>query len=376
MAAKARELRAEGKDIIGLSLGEPDFNTPDFIKDAAIEAINQNYNSYTPVDGYVELKEAIIKKFKRDNNLNYTLPQIVVSTGAKQSLANIAAVMINPGDEVILPCPYWVSYSDIVKLNDGVPVEVQTSIDTDFKMTAEQLEAAITPKTKMIWYSSPCNPSGSVYSKEELRALADVLQKHPNIYVVSDEIYEHINFKGGHFSMAEFEDMYDRTITVNGVSKAFAMTGWRIGYIGAPDWIARACNKMQGQITSGANCIAQRAVITALEADPSSIKYMVDEFKERRQLILNLLSEIEGFKTNEPEGAFYVFPNVSAYFGKTIKGKTINNASDFSLFLLEEALVATVTGEAFGNPDCIRISYAASQDDIKEAIKRIKTALS
>ena len=376
MAAKARELRAEGKDIIGLSLGEPDFNTPDFIKEAAIEAINQNYNSYTPVDGYVELKEAIITKFKRDNNLNYSLPQIVVSTGAKQALANVAAVMINPGDEVILPCPYWVSYSDIVKLSDGVPVEVQTSIDNDFKMTAEQLEAAITPKTKMIWYSSPCNPSGSVYSKEELRALADVLKKHPHIYVVSDEIYEHINFKGGHFSMAEFEDMYDRTVTVNGVSKAFAMTGWRIGYIGAPDWIARACNKMQGQITSGANCIAQRAVITALEADPSRIKYMVDEFKERRKLILDLLSEIEGFKTNEPEGAFYVFPNVSSYFGKTIKGKTIKNASDFSLFLLEEALVATVTGEAFGNPDCIRISYAASQDNIKEAIKRIKSALS
>ncbi len=376
MAAKARELRAEGKDIIGLSLGEPDFNTPDFIKDAAIEAINQNYNSYTPVDGYVELKEAIINKFKRDNNLSYTLPQVVVSTGAKQSLANIASVMLNAGDEVILPCPYWVSYSDIVKLSDGVPVEVQTSIENDFKMTAEQLEAAITPKTKMIWYSSPCNPSGSVYSKAELRALADVLQKHPNIYVVSDEIYEHINFVGGHFSMAEFDDMYDRTITVNGVSKAFAMTGWRIGYIGAPDWIARACNKMQGQITSGANCIAQRAVITALEAEPSSIKYMVDEFKERRKLILGLLNDIEGFKTNEPEGAFYVFPNISAYFGKTIKGKTINNASDFSLFLLEEALVATVTGEAFGNPDCIRISYAASQDNIIEAVSRIKAALS
>ncbi|MEP5255600.1 MAG: pyridoxal phosphate-dependent aminotransferase [Winogradskyella arenosi] len=376
MAAKARELRAEGKDIIGLSLGEPDFDTPDFIKDAAIEAINQNYNSYTPVDGYVDLKEAIINKFKRDNNLSYTLPQIVVSTGAKQSLANIASVMLNAGDEVILPCPYWVSYSDIVKLSDGVPVEVQTSIDNDFKMTAEQLEAAITPKTKMIWYSSPCNPSGSVYSKEELRALADVLKKHPNIYVVSDEIYEHINFKGGHFSMAEFDDMYDRTITVNGVSKAFAMTGWRIGYVGAPDWIARACNKIQGQVTSGANCIAQRAVIKALEADPSSIKYMVDEFKERRQLILKLLGEIEGFKTNEPEGAFYVFPNISSYFGKTIKGKTINNATDFSLFILEEALVATVTGEAFGNKDCIRISYAASQDEIIEAIKRIKTALS
>ncbi|WP_299099094.1 pyridoxal phosphate-dependent aminotransferase [uncultured Winogradskyella sp.] len=376
MAAKARELRAEGKDIIGLSLGEPDFDTPDFIKEAAIEAVNQNYNSYTPVDGYVDLKNAIITKFKRDNNLTYTLPQIVVSTGAKQALYNIASVMLNEGDEVILPCPYWVSYSDIIKLNDGVPVEVKTSIENDFKMTAAQLEAAITPKTKMIWYSSPCNPSGSVYSKEELRALADVLQKHPNIYVVSDEIYEHINFKGGHFSMAEFDDMYDRTVTINGVSKAFAMTGWRIGYIGAPDWIARACNKIQGQVTSGANCIAQRAVITALEAPASCVKYMVDEFKVRRKLILDLLGEIEGFKSNEPEGAFYVFPNISAYFGKTIKGKEINNASDFSLFLLEEALVATVTGEAFGNPDCIRISYAASQDEIKEAIKRIKTALS
>ncbi len=376
MAAKARELRAEGKDIIGLSLGEPDFNTPDFIKNAAIEAVNQNYNSYTPVDGYVELKAAIITKFKRDNHLNYDLPQIVVSTGAKQALYNIAAVMLNEGDEVILPCPYWVSYSDIVKLNDGVPVEVETSIENDFKMTAEQLEAAITPKTKMIWYSSPCNPSGSVYSKDELRALADVLQKHPNIYVISDEIYEHINFVGGHFSMAQFEDMYDRTITVNGVSKAFAMTGWRIGYIGAPDWIARACNKMQGQVTSGANCIGQRAVITALEAPASSVQYMVDEFKVRRKLILDLLSEIDGFKTNEPEGAFYVFPDVSAYFGKTIKGKTITDATDMSLFLLEEALVATVTGVAFGNPDCIRISYAASQDTIKEAIKRIKQALS
>ena len=376
MAAKARELRAEGKDIIGLSLGEPDFNTPDFIKEAAIEAINQNYNSYTPVDGYVELKEAIITKFKRDNNLEYKLPQIVVSTGAKQALFNIAAVMLNKGDEVILPCPYWVSYSDIVKLNDGVPVEVSTSIENDFKMTAEQLEAAITPKTKMIWYSSPCNPSGSVYSKEELRALADVLQKHPNIFVMSDEIYEHINFIGGHHSMAEFSDMYDRTITVNGVSKAFAMTGWRIGYIGAPDWIARACNKMQGQVTSGANCIGQRAVITALKAPASSVQYMVDEFQVRRKLILDLIREIDGFKANEPEGAFYVFPDVSAYFGKTIKGKTINNASDMSLFLLEEALVATVTGEAFGNPNCIRISYAASQDNIKEAIKRIKEALS
>lgn len=375
MAAKARELRAEGKDIIGLSLGEPDFNIPEFIKDAAIEAINDNYKSYTPVDGYVELKEAIINKFKRDNNLNYTLPQIVVSTGAKQSLANVAMVLLNKGDEVILPCPYWVSYAEIVKLAEGVPVEVKTSIENDFKMTAEQLEAAITPRTKMIWYSSPCNPSGSVYSKEELRALADVLQKYPDIYVVSDEIYEHINFIGGHNSMAQFDDMFDRTVTVNGVSKAFAMTGWRIGYIGAPSWIARACNKMQGQITSGANCIAQRAVIEALNASPSKVQHMIDEFKVRRQLILGLLSDIKGFKSNEPEGAFYVFPDISYYFGKTINGKLVNNATDFSMLLLEEAHVATVTGDAFGNPNCIRISYAASQEQIIEAIRRIKSLL-
>ncbi|WP_282018039.1 pyridoxal phosphate-dependent aminotransferase [Salegentibacter mishustinae] len=375
MAAKARELRAEGKDIIGLSLGEPDFNTPDFIKQAAIQAINDNYNSYTPVDGYVELKEAIINKFERDNDLTYDLSQIVVSTGAKQSLANVAMVLLNPGDEVILPCPYWVSYAEIVKLAEGVPVEVPTSVETDFKMTPEQLEAAITPKTKMIWYSSPCNPSGMVYSKEELRGLADVLKKHPDIVVVSDEIYEHINFVGGHASMAQFEDMYDRVVTVNGVSKAFAMTGWRIGYIGGPTWIARACNKMQGQITSGANCIAQRAVIKALEAPVSEISYMVDTFKKRRKLIIDLLNTIEGFVTTEPEGAFYVFPNVSHFFGKTIKGHKIENATDFSMFLLEEALVATVTGDAFGNPDCIRISYAASESQIEEAMKRIKSVL-
>ena len=375
MAAKARELKGEGKDIIGLSLGEPDFNTPDFIKSAAKQAIDDNFNSYTPVDGYAELKQAIITKFKRDNNLTYTPNQIVVSTGAKQCLANIALVLLNKGDEVILPCPYWVSYADIVKLSEGTPVEVKTSIETDFKMTAEQLEAAITPKTKMIWFSSPCNPSGSLYSKEELRALADVLQKHPQIYVVSDEIYEHINFGSGHASMAEFEDMYDRTITVNGVSKAFAMTGWRIGFLGGPEKIARACNKMQGQITSGANCIAQRAVITALEASPSKVQYMIDEFKVRRDLILNLLKDIDGFSCNTPEGAFYVFPDVSALFGKTFKGKQINNATELSLFLLEEALVATVTGEAFGNPNCIRISYAASQEQIVEAVQRIKNVL-
>jgi aspartate aminotransferase len=376
MAAKARELKNQGKDVIGLSLGEPDFNTPNYIKQAAVNAINEDYNSYTPVDGYVDLKNAIITKFKRDNNLSYDLSQIVVSTGAKQSLSNVAAALINPNDEVILPCPYWVSYSDIVGLNGGVPIEVKTDISNDFKMTAKDLENAITPKTKMIWFSSPCNPSGSVYSKMELRELADVLVKYPDIYVLSDEIYEHINFCGGHFSIAEFEDMYDRTITVNGVSKAFAMTGWRIGYIGGPSWIARACNKMQGQVTSGANCIAQRAVITALIESPSKITYMVDEFKLRRDLILSLLNDIDGFKCNTPDGAFYVFPDVSYFFGKTIDGYKINNASDMSLFLLDRALVATVTGDAFGDPSCIRISYAASQDQLIEAIKRIKKAVS
>ena len=375
MAARARELKGQGKDIIGLSLGEPDFNTPDFIKEAAKQAIDDNYNSYTPVDGYSELKKAIINKFHRDNQLHYTAAQIVVSTGAKQCLANVALVLLDKGDEVILPCPYWVSYADIVKLSEGVPVEVKTSIDTDFKMTATQLESAITTKTKMVWFSSPCNPSGSVYSKQELRALADVLKKYPNIYVVSDEIYEHINYGAGHASMAHFKDMYERTITVNGVSKAFAMTGWRIGYLGAPETIARACNKMQGQITSGANCIAQRAVIKALEALPSKIQYMIDEFKIRRDLMLNLLSEIEGFSCNIPEGAFYVFPDISSLFGKTFKGKKIANASDLSLFLLEEALVATVTGDAFGDPNCIRISYAASQAQITEAVTRIKRSL-
>lgn len=375
MAAKARELKSQGIEVIGLSLGEPDFNTPDFIKEAAIQAINDDYNSYTPVDGYPELKKAIQHKFKRDNNLDYDVSQICVSTGAKQSLYNVASAMLDPGDEVILPCPYWVSYSDIVGLCDGVPVEVKTSIDQDFKMTPEQLKAAITPKTKMLWYSSPCNPSGSVYTKEELRALADVLKDYPQIIVVSDEIYEHINFGSGHFSMAEFEDMYDRTVTVNGVSKAFAMTGWRIGYIGAPAYIAKACTKLQGQVTSGANCIAQRAVITALEAPVDKIQYMIDEFANRRKLIIDLLNQLEGFECNEPKGAFYIFPNVSSWFGRTVKRKTIENATDFSMLLLEEAHVATVTGEAFGNPDCIRISYAASEAQIKEAIKRIGEVL-
>jgi len=377
MAAKARELRAAGKDIIGLSLGEPDFNTPDYIKEAAIQAVNDDYNSYTPVDGYVDLKDAIITKFKRDNNLTYDRMQLVVSTGAKQALYNVAQVVLNDGDEVVLPCPYWVSYSDIVKLAGGVPVEVPTSITTDFKMTPQQLEAAITPKTKMLWYSSPCNPSGSIYSKEELRGLADILKKYPQIIIVSDEIYEHINYGvTAHASIAEFEDMYNRTVTVNGVAKAFAMTGWRIGYIGAPTYIARACNKLQGQVTSGANCIAQRAVITALTESPARVQFMVDEFKVRRKLILDLLNTIEGFTCNEPEGAFYVFPDISAYFGKTLNDTIINNASDFAMYLLKKANVATVTGDAFGNGNCIRISYAASEKEIREAVARIVKALS
>jgi len=375
MAAKARSLKEEGVSIIGLSLGEPDFTVPEFVKEAAIKAIEADYHSYSPVDGYAELKKAIAHKFKRDNNLVYSLDQIVVSTGAKQSLANLAQVLLNPGDEVILPAPYWVSYADIAKVAGGVPVEIKTSIATDFKITPEDLRHAITPKTKMMIYSSPCNPSGSVYSKEELRALADVLVNHPDIIIVSDEIYEHINFSGSHFSMAEFEDMYDRTVTVNGVSKAFSMTGWRIGYIGGPSYIARACNKMQGQVTSGANCIAQIATVKALETPPSAIQYMVDAFKERRTLILSLLADIPGFKTNVPEGAFYVFPDISYYIGRTLKGQKISSAGDFALFLLEHAGVATVTREAFGDPDCIRISYAASENDIKEAMKRIKEAL-
>lgn len=375
MAAKVRELKAQGKDIISLSLGEPDFNTPDFVKEAAIKAIHDNYSTYTPVDGYVELREAISKKFKRDNNLDYKASQIVVSTGAKQSLFNTAQVLLNPGDECILPAPYWVSYVEIVKMAEGVPVIVPTSVESDFKITPKQLEEAITPKTKMVMFSSPCNPSGSVYNREELTALAEVLKKHPNIFVVSDEIYEHINFTGNFCSIASIDGMYDRTITVNGVSKAFAMTGWRIGYIGAPEFIAKACTKMQGQITSGANSIAQQATIAAVLADPKDISYMVEKFHSRRDLVVGLLQEIPNVKTNVPEGAFYAFPDVSWYFGKTLRGKQIKDSEDLAMYLLEEAHVAVVTGEAFGNPNCIRLSYATSEEILTEALKRIREAL-
>ena len=375
MAAKARELKNQGIDIIGLSLGEPDFNTPEFIKEAAVQAVNDNWNSYSPVDGYADLKEAICTKFKRDNQLDYDPSQIVVSTGAKQSIANVCMVLLDPGDEVLLPAPYWVSYSAIATLAEAKSIIIPSSIETDFKITPEQLEAAITPKTKLIMFNSPNNPSGTIYTEDEYRALGKVLEKYPDIYILSDEIYEHINYGTPHFSIAAIPELYDRTITVNGVAKAFAMTGWRIGYIGAPTWIAKACNKMQGQITSGANCIAQRATIAAVSAPVSAIQYMVDEFASRREMIIGLLNEIPGFKLNQPQGAFYVFPDVSHYFGKTIGGKQIENASDFALFLLEEAHVATVTGEAFGNENCIRISYAASDENIRTAVARIAAAL-
>ncbi|WP_396178432.1 pyridoxal phosphate-dependent aminotransferase [Flavobacterium sp.] len=376
MAALARDLKAQGKDIISLSLGEPDFNTPDFIKEAAKKAIDENYSTYSPVDGYVDLKQAICKKFKRDNDLDYTPANIVVSTGAKQSLYNIAQVMLNEGDEVILPAPYWVSYYEIVKMAGGVPVEVPTSVETDFKITPEQLEAAITPKTKMIWYSSPCNPSGSVFNREDLTALSEViLRQKQMIYVVSDEIYEHINFSGTFCSIASIPGMFDRTITVNGVAKAFAMTGWRIGYIGAPEFIAKACTKMQGQVTSGANSIAQRATIAAVDANPSVLNEMVSAFKNRRDLVVKLIQDIPGMKLNVPEGAFYVFPDVSFYFGKTLNGTEIKDATDFAMYLLAEANVASVTGEAFGNPNCLRLSYATSEAQLTEAFTRIKKAL-
>jgi len=375
MAAKTRELKENGIDIIGLSLGEPDFNTPNFIKEAAVQAINDNFNSYSPVDGYLDLKKSICKKFQRDNGLHYETDQIVVSTGAKQSIANTVQVLVNPGDDVLLVAPYWVSYSAIVTLAEGNPIEIRSDISSDFKITPKELESSITKKTKLVIINSPNNPSGSVYTKQEYIELAKILEKYPEVFILSDEIYEHINYGVPHYSFAKIPSMYKRTITVNGLAKAFAMTGWRIGYIGAPAWIAKACTKMQGQITSGTNCIAQRATIAALEAPVSKIQYMVEEFKERRELIISLLNEVEGVKLNKPMGAFYIFPDISYFFGKTLKNKKINNASDFAIFLLEESHVATVTGDAFGSPNNIRISYAASKEEIKKAIDRIKSSL-
>ncbi len=375
MAAKARELKNNGIDIIGLSLGEPDFNTPDFIKNSAIDAINQNYNSYSPVDGYSELKEAICKKFKRDNKIIYNPDQIVVSTGAKQSIANVIQALIKPGEEVILLAPFWVSYSAIVLMADGIPKILESDISNDFKVTAKQINDSISEKTKMVIINSPNNPSGSVYNKDELNEIASVLKKHPDIFILSDEIYEHINYGSEHVSFASIEGMYQRTITVNGIAKAFAMTGWRIGYLGAPVWIAKACTKLQGQVTSGANCIAQRATIEAITQSPNKINYMVQEFEQRKDLIIKLLSKIKGFKLNNPDGAFYIFPDISYYFGRKIGDITIKNASDFAMLILEKAHVATVTGDAFGSPKNIRISYAASKENIILAVNRIKDLL-
>ncbi len=375
MAAKSRELKSQGVDIISLSLGEPDFNTPDFIKEAAKVAIDENFTHYPPVSGYGDVLEEISKKFKRDNNLDYAPNQIVVSNGAKQSLANVMLSLIDPGDEVLIPTPYWVSYVEIVKLAGGIPVYIKAGVETDFKITADQLEIAITDKTKMIMFSSPCNPSGSVYSKAELEHIKDVLVKHPSLFVIADEIYELINFGDTHFSIAQFKDLYNQVITVNGVSKGFAMTGWRIGYLGAPLWISKAVAKMQGQITSAPSSIAQKAAKAAVEAAPESVSYMKETFLRRRDLMLEKLRAITGMRCATPTGAFYLFPDVQYFFGKSYNGTTISNADDLSMFLLEEARVAVVTGSAFGNPECIRLSYAASDEELITAADRIKEAL-
>lgn len=375
MSRISRELKAAGKDIISLSLGEPDFFTPDFIKDAAKEALDQNYTMYTPVAGYDDLRESISLKFRRDNGLNYPKDQIVVSTGAKQAIANAVLSCINPGDEVIIPAPYWVSYIEIVKVAEGIPVIVHAGIETDFKITSEQFEKAITPKTKMMIFSSPCNPTGSLYSYDELKGIAEVLKKNPSIVVIADEIYEHINFVGKHQSLAQFPEIFDQVITVNGVSKAWAMTGWRLGYIGASKMIADACNKVQGQFTSATCSIAQRASIAAMNADPAVLSDMIAAFKNRRDLVLSILREMPGVKANTPEGAFYIFPDISAFFGKKYKEYTITNSQDLCLYLLAEALVALVSGDAFGAPECIRISYAASEQTLTKAMERVKEAL-
>ncbi|PSR15201.1 MAG: aspartate aminotransferase [Bacteroidetes bacterium] len=375
MAQLGRDLAAKGHHVISLSLGEPDFDTPDHIKEAAKKALDEGYTKYTPVPGLMELREAICRKFERDNGLHFTPAQIVVSNGAKQSIANLCAAMLNPGDEVILFAPYWVSYYDIVSMNEGVPVVVAAGIDQDFKVTAAQVAAAITDRTKLIIFSSPCNPSGSVFTQDELEAIAAVLAPHEQIYIVADEIYEYINFSGAHVSMGTIPSVAARTITVNGFAKGYAMTGWRLGYIGAPTFIANACTKIQGQVTSGANAFAQKAAVHALDADLTATYAMRDAFQKRRELIIGLLEQIPGLKVNHPQGAFYLFPEVSAYFGKSLGDQVINDDNDLSEYLLAEAHVATVAGEAFGIPGCIRISYAASEEDLREAARRIAAAL-
>jgi aspartate aminotransferase len=375
MARMTRELKAKGIDIIGLSLGEPDFDTPDFIKAAANQAIADNYSHYTPVNGLQSLREAISMKFKRDNNLDYSADQIVVSTGAKQSIANVVLSLVNEGDEVLLPAPYWVSYSEIVKVAGGIPVIIETSIEDDFKITPALLEKNINERTTMMIYSSPCNPSGSVYTGEELAALSAVIEKHEQLYVISDEIYELINYQSEHASLAQNKAIYDRVITINGVSKGFAMTGWRLGYIGAPKWIADACNKIQGQFTSAPCAVAQKAAEAAVLADPSEVRYMIDAFKKRRDFVLARLAAMPGVKINTPEGAFYAFPDIAELYGKSWSGGAINDSSDFAMYLLEEAHVAVVAGEAFGDPNGIRISYAASMEDLEKAMDRIENAI-
>lgn len=378
MSRRSRELKAKGFDVINLSIGEPDFNTPEFVKDQAKKALDENYTHYSPVAGYPELREAIAEKLKRDNGLTYTSDQIVVSTGAKQALANVILCMVNPGEEVIIPTPYWVSYREIVKLGKGKPIYVESSVQSNFKVTAAQIEAAITANTKLLLLNSPSNPSGAVYSFGELKSIAQVLERHPHVFVISDEIYEYINFEGKHCSLASFENIYDRVIVINGLSKGFAMTGWRIGYVAAHKEIAKACEKYQGQITSGTCSVAQRAAIEAFKADPKNnkdLKQMVDAFLYRRDLLLNLLNKIPGLKLNVPQGAFYVFPEVSSYFGKSFNGEKINNGEDLCNYLLNEAHVATVPGSAFGMPQCIRLSYAASEELLRKAMERIEKAL-
>lgn len=375
MSQKSSEMKAQGIDVINLSVGEPDFNTPDHIKDAAKKAVDENYSRYSPVPGYPELRKAIVTKLQKENNLEYGLNEVLVSNGAKQCVCNAVMALVNNGDEVIVPAPYWVSYPQMVKLAGGTPVYVNAGFEQNFKMTPQQLEAAITPKTKMLILCSPSNPTGSVYSKEELKALAEVIRRHDDLYVLADEIYEHINYVGRHESIAQFDGMKERCIIVNGVSKAYAMTGWRIGYMAAPEWIIKGCNKLQGQYTSGPCSVSQKAAEAAYTLDQGCVEDMRLAFERRRNLVVKLAKEIEGLEVNVPEGAFYLFPKCSSFFGKHTDGYVINNATDLAMYLLEVGHVATVSGDAFGEPDCIRLSYATSDDNLREAMRRIKETL-
>ena len=376
MSQKSSEMKAQGIDVINMSVGEPDFNTPENIKEAAKKAIDDNFSRYSPVPGYPDLRKAIVAKLKNENGLDYTVNEVIVGTGGKQGICNVILALVNPGDEVIIPAPYWVSYPQMAKLAGGVPVIVNAGFDQDFKMTPEQLEAAITPKTKMLILCSPSNPTGSVYSKEELAALADVLRKHPDVFVLADEIYEHINYIGKHHSIAQEPGLKEQVIIANGVSKAYAMTGWRIGFLAGPEWIIKGCNKLQGQYTSGTCSVSQKAAEAAYTLDQSAVEEMRQAFERRRDLIVKLAKEVPGLEVNIPQGAFYLFPKCNSYFGKSNGDKTINNSTDFAMYLLEDAHVATVGGDAFGDPDCFRMSYATSDENIKEAIRRIKEALS